>query len=138
MGITDSERHKELQDYIKAYDAFIPDAILGEIWPELDLDLLLHVAAAIKHLIAHVRITPRTDEGGVEDITDPAYEVQRAAVDSVLFSAFAMSRKPRRKFIAFLNSAGKADEILDDEKEKYDRKYGKGASDNLILFDVDF
>ena len=140
MKMKDAElvRHEELRKYIKAYDAFIPDDILSEIQPELDFDLLLHVEAAIKHLKAHVRIDP--DSAGnyaVENISDPTYSVQKAAVDHALLCAFAGSRQPMPKFRAFLSATKHAKVKLARERREYDNEHGDFASNRLHLFVID-
>ena len=136
MGISNSKLHEELRDYVNAHDDFVPSAILDEIRPELDWDLLFRVEDAIKHLKAHVRIV-MDDEGDVEVITDPTYDVQQAAVNHALFSSFFYSHANLENRVLLENASISAEATLADEKEEYDRKHEEGASDRLHLFGVD-
>lgn len=144
MENTTIDRHSEIRKYIKANNAFVPCAIFDEIRPELDLGLLFYVKLAIVHLRSHVQIAYRSVkdselEGsylGLENITDPTYSVQQAAVDHALFSIFAITQHPLLNAPVFPKVKRYAEARLAEEKRGYDNEHGKGASDNLVLFGI--
>ena len=135
MGITDPELHEELRQYLKSHSAFLPDAILAELRPELDFDLLYEAREAIRHLRAHVRID-MDDEGNyvAEGIADSAYGMQQARVNYVLLRDFAKSKKTLLNSEVFWGAEKNAADALLEEFVYYDRDNGEGASDCLPLY----
>ena len=135
------ELHNELRQCVEANKALIPSAILDEIRPGLDLDLLFRIKEAIEHLSAiFIEVPEAVDEQSInalsssEDVHNYSYAVQRAAVDAELISAFTWSGEDLLHPEAFSWAEIDADANLANEKEKYDRKFGYGASDNIGLF----